>query len=181
MLKIKARLPVPQKKSAVFEKMLTDVGGKLAGRVQETYKELTGNWKQDGERPIDTPVVFKEKLTRKTGGLLVEVKTNSLKYRYVDLGTESHDITPRPDNPTGLLKFPQEFRPRTQPKVLKMRQGGKNWGGPWMTMTHVVHPGIKEPRNFEETINREQLLPTYKDLAAGYMKVILGLYKIKEE
>jgi hypothetical protein len=57
--------------------MLRDVGGKLAGRVHDTYTELTGDWKQDGQREIDTPVIFQEKITRDSNGMLVEVKTDS--------------------------------------------------------------------------------------------------------
>lgn len=180
MIRIKARMPVPKKRTGDFERMLKDVGGKLADRVSDTYEELTGDWKQDGERPIDTPVIFQKELTRDSGGLLVEVKTNSLKYRYVDLGTEPHPIYPKQEG--GLLVFPSKYTPRTKPGVLKTGSGGKDYSSPIIFTRYVKrHPGIKEPRNFEEKINKQQKFRTYKDLAVGYLKMLLGSYEIKEE
>jgi len=52
---------IQQKVLNAFE----NAGKKLAGRVHNTYGELTGNWKMDGQRPIDTPVIFVERVSRK--------------------------------------------------------------------------------------------------------------------
>lgn len=171
-LRVVARMP---KGSPISEKDLLDACHKtaknLGTRVKRTYAELTSDWRTDGERPIDVPVVFNKKTTRLTHRIRVEVKTDSLKYKYVDLGTESHPIDPKPDNPTGLLKFPSEYSPRTSVKSLKTKRGGKNWGGPWTITPHVEHPGNKG-RQFEVPIIAEQIPIIRRELINNISKKI---------
>jgi hypothetical protein len=178
LIKFKVKLPSSEKYNG--DKVLRDIGSKLAKRVHNTYTELTGDWKQDGQREIDTPVNFQEKITKDSNGMLVEVKTDSLKYRYVDLGTEAHPIEPRPNNARGLLVFSSKFTPRTKPGDLKTGSGGKDTGSPTVFTPYVNHPGIKEPRNFEAAINQEQMPIIMDDLKAGLSKIVGASYKVED-
>jgi hypothetical protein len=155
---IKLKVTVP--KSKFTEKDLEDgfkqTGKDLAKRVHKTYNELVADWKDDRKREIDVRPEFTESVTRKGGGILVEVKTDSEKYRYVDLGTEAHTITARPENPSGLLRFPRGYTPKTQVRSLSVNaSGGKHMSGLWAIAKEVEHPGNKA-RQFEAPIIEEQ-------------------------
>ena len=134
---------------------LRSVGRNLARRVNKTYDELVEDWRNDGKRDIDVRPSFERTIYQSSGWMEVHVKTDSLKYRYVDLGTKQHPIVPRPENTLGLLIFPKEYTPRTTVGSLEKREGGKNLAGPWVYTNYVDHPG-NEPRNFELPIIEEQ-------------------------
>jgi len=108
----------------------------------------------------------------------VEVKTDSLKYRYVDLGTEPHPITPRPSNKSGMLVFGSTFKARTKPGVLRTGDGGKS--GMTVFTPYVKHPGIKEPRNFEATIDKEQIPLIKEDLRETFKILTPLLFKVEK-
>lgn len=166
MIRLKAEVPKVNK--ADFNKALRDIGDRLAKRVHKTYDELVVNWRNDRDRDIDVRPLFVEKITVSARGMKVEVKTDSLKYRFVDLGTRPHEINPRPENKYGLLIFPKEFTPKTTPQVLGYDSGaGKNWDGPFIRTPHVEeHPGIKEPRMFEIPIIEEQIPIVTRDIVS---------------
>jgi hypothetical protein len=173
MVKMKVKMP---KGATIKKKDFLDASEKtardLGKRVHRAYGELTSDWRTDGARPIDVPVIFEERVSRSSDRVTVTVKTDSLKYRFVDLGTEPHPIEPRPENLTGLLKFPSEFTPRTTVKSLAKKDGGKNWGGTWTMTPHVEHPGIKEPRHFEVPIIKEQIPIVKKEWVINIKNVI---------
>ena len=159
MPKVKVKVPVSTISADRLKKSLTEIGKRLATRVNQTYYELTSDWRTDYARgEIDAPVVFTKKITWTHKGMTVEVKTDSLKYRFVDLGTEPHPIDPKPypENPHGYLVFPEFFEPRTYVQSLeKNPSGGKDWDGPTIWTRHVDHPG-SEGRDFEHPIYVEQ-------------------------
>jgi len=158
---IKFKATLPKGKIGNIDKAFDTAGKDLAKRVHKTYDNLVSDWRDDGARDIDVKPVFDESVSKKSKGLLVEVKTNNLKYRFVDLGTPPHEIAPKPDNPSGLLTFPSGFTPRTTVKSLQKRTGGKS--GPLIFTPHVDHPG-SEGRNFEAPIIEEETPIVIADL-----------------
>jgi hypothetical protein len=161
---------LPKDKISNVQGAFKKTGKDLAKRVHKTYDELVSDWKDDGQREIDVRPEFHEKVTLTTGKMIVSVKTDSEKYRYVDLGTEPHTIEPRPDNPTGMLVFPSGYTARTRVRSLQTRGGGKH--GP-LTVTPIVpeHPG-NEAREFEVPINKEQTPLVIDDLKKNLSKQI---------
>ncbi len=182
MIRLKARVPKARRaKRESFNNALKGVGDELAKRVHKTYGELVADWRVGG-RDIDTRPVFVKKITLDSRGMKVEVKTDSLKYRFVNLGTKEHEITPRADNPHGMLIFPSEFTPRTTPQTLDYDpDAGKNWEGPIVVAPHVYHPGIKEPRMFEIPIIEEQTPLVMSDLKMTLSKRLGKLVTIETE
>lgn len=170
-LRVKITIPKIDATEEEIDESFKKVARKLAWRVHRTYDELTSDWRKDGARDIDVPVVFNPKITKKAKGILVEVKTESLKYRYVDLGTKSHTITPRPDNKLGLLIFPSEYKPKTSVKSLNKVEGGKDMSSPWLFVKRVEHPG-NEGRDFESPIIDEQKPKVIKDLKDSLDNII---------
>ena len=172
MVKMKVKMP---KGAVIKQKDFLDASEKtardLGKRVHRAYNELTSDWRTDGKRPIDVPVIFEERVSRGSNRITLTVKTDSEKYRYVDLGTEAHPIDPRPENPTGLLKFPSEFTPRTSVRSLSKRNGGKNWSGPWTITPHVEHLG-NDARHFEAPIIEEQIPIVKKEWVINVKKAI---------
>jgi hypothetical protein len=170
---MKVKMP---KGSVISKKDFLDASEKtardLGKRVHRAYNELTSDWRTDYARgEIDAPVVFEESVRRSSDRITLTVKTDSDKYRYVDLGTEKHPIPPRPDNPTGMLMFPAEFTPRTAVKSLEKRSGGKKWKGPWTTTPYVMHPG-NDARHFEVPIIEEQIPIVMKEWIVNVRKAI---------
>ena len=162
MIKLKTEIPKSAPSTQEFMKSFNDVGKRLAKRVHRSYDDLTSDWRGDYARgDIDAPVIFNEKISQNKERTLVEVKTDSDKYRYVDLGTEAHPIKARPDNPTGVLVFSSQFTPRTSVKSLTTKSGGKS--GPLIFTTTVDHPGV-EARHFEHPIIIEQTPVVTKEL-----------------
>jgi hypothetical protein len=151
---IKLKVTVPKAKFKNLDKAFTDAGKDLAKRVHKTYDELVADWKDDRKREIDVRPSFDETVRKTTAGVRVEVKTDSKKYRYVDLGTDPHPITA--NNPSGLLKFPRGYTPKTQVRSLSVNSsGGKHMSGPWAMTPEVKHPG-NDARQFEAPIIEEQ-------------------------
>lgn len=170
MLRIKATLPkVDKALKQKTEKAFESSAKNLAKRVHNTYDELVADWRDDRDRDIDVRPEFDESISKKPKGILVEVKTSNLKYRFVDLGTGEHPIDPRPNNPTGLLIFPRNFTPRTTVGSLQKRSGGKS--GPLVFTPHVEHPGNKA-RNFELPIIEEQKPLITKDFYKNMGKAL---------
>lgn len=78
------------------------------------------------------------------------IDTDDQRMYWINYGTDPHVITPRPSNPTGLLRFPIGFTPKTTPKIASSRVGGKF--GPITSRPSVNHPGV-EPRRFDLVID----------------------------
>lgn len=160
---IKLKVILPKAKKITVDKAVKSAAKDLTKRVHNTYRKLVSDWRDDGARDIDVKPEFDESVTKKSDGVLAEVKTDSLKYRFVDLGTKRHNIDPRPDNPTGLLTFPKGFTPRTTVRSLGKSSGGKDYQGPWITTPSVKHPG-SDARHFEAPIIEEQTPLVIADL-----------------
>jgi len=161
LIKLKTEIPKSVPSTQEFMKSFNDVGKRLAKRVHRSYDDLTSDWRGDYARgDIDAPVIFGEKISQNKERTLVEVKTDSDKYRYVDLGTERHDISPR--SPDGVLVFGSQFTPRTSVKSLATKSGGKS-GSLIFTAYVKDHPGVKA-RHFEHPIIIEQTPIVTKEL-----------------
>ena len=159
MIKFMVTVPNSSISETALKSAVKKIGRNLAKRVHQTYDDLVSDWKDDGGRDgLDSKPEFVEKITQTSNKMVVSVKTDSLKYKYVDLGTDPHPIDPRPENTSGLLVFPSgEYTPRTRVGSLQTRSGGKDWNSPMVFTGHVErHPG-NEARNFEKPINEEQI------------------------
>jgi len=75
-------------------------------------------------------------------------------YKFVDLGTKKHDITPK--KPGGVLSFqwggPGSYNAKTKPRRLTSTGGGAT--GPMVAFKAVKHPGTKA-RQFSSIIARK--------------------------
>ena len=125
MIRFKVKVPTAKFKSTTFVSDMKNMGNELAKRVDETYKnEVMASW--DKQIPFVKDVSATQKLTK------VEVKTSVPFYKYLTRGTKKdYPIPPRPENPTGLLKFATDFTPKSTVGSLRSGKGGKNPEGPW--------------------------------------------------
>jgi len=134
-----------------FMNRMRQIGNKLADRVHHTYGELTTYWH-------DVPQ-FTKNVQVSPNEMIVKVQTTNLKYRFVDLGTKAHPITPKN---APMLVFPLKYTSVTKVESLHTRHGGKDYNGPWIHTDHVEHKGT-QARNFEKPINEEQIPLVQKD------------------
>lgn len=167
MIKFKVKVPKSKFRSSTFVSDMRKMGNEIAKRVNETYaNEVMATWEKPAEFVEDVSAT--QSLTK------VEVKTDAEFYRFLTRGTSGpYPISPRPDNPTGLLKFATEFTPKTTVGTLRSRAGGKNPAGPWYVGGTVEHPGIKA-RNYESLIIEEQT-PWIREYFADVLKSSIEL------
>lgn len=170
MIRLKATVPKPLLwRRDRFEREIKGVAKNLNNRIGRTYDAITETWENKPyfKKSIGASVLGKSVFTK--GAIYASVTTDSDIYRYVTLGTEPHPIDPRPDNPTGLLIFQRNFKPKTKVGVLESSEGGKF--GPFIFTDHVEHPGV-EARDYESVIIKEQIPLIEKDLFEALKKQI---------
>lgn len=151
------KVTVPKVSDRGVQQAIRKTAENLGRRVHQQYDDLTGEW--------NDPPVFEETVNVRNTRTILEVKTTNSKYRWVTLGTQEHDIKPRPDNPYGLLIFQKNYRAGTTPRSLATRKPKRS--GPTVFSKGFVHPG-SEPRHFEIPIAEEQ-----KPLVRDEMKSLL--------
>lgn len=94
----------------------------------------------------------------------VLVDTDDEIYRYVNEGTKPHEI--RPKRPGGVLAFPSQFTPKSQPG--RQTSGAGSSGGDTIFSAGVHHPGTKA-RRFDKTI-MSRFSPKYRRRMEKAMK-----------
>jgi hypothetical protein len=148
MFKIKAKVDIG--KVFIDEKTLNEsivkTLDKLGNDMIGDYNKTTETWKV-------RPKFFKETEKAKEVWMLHVYYTNQI-YAHVDLGTgqaagNRGDWYPIVAVNADALRYQINFTPRTTPKKLGSRTGGKF--GPWRIVKSVEHPGIT-PREFTQTI-----------------------------
>lgn len=132
----------PKLRRSLEDELLLTVEGML-----RDYAATTETW--------ETPVEFDFEVDTTGEEFTAIVGTDNQIYEWVNNGTGSaagnradwYPILPRNAK---ALAYQSQFTPKTQPGVLKARDGGKR--GPVDVFRSVsYHPGI-EPRGFDETI-----------------------------
>lgn len=118
-----------------------------AGRdIMKDFEKTTATWKNKPTFEIQISL---------SGGLQVEVYTEDEIYRYVDKGTEPHDIWPgfyTGKSDKKVLAFSSTFSPKTIPGVIGSGPGSR--GKVDTFRPYVEHPGTKA-RNFSEEIQKK--------------------------
>jgi len=118
-----------------------------AGRdIMKDFEKTTATWKNKPTFEIQISL---------SGGLQVEVYTEDEIYRYVDKGTEPHDIWPgfyTGKSNKKVLAFSSTFSPKTIPGVIGSGPGSR--GKVDTFRPYVEHPGTKA-RNFSEEIQKK--------------------------
>ena len=132
---------------------------KSAIEVKSMFRRSTYGWKAENKP------VWGQKLTKRASYMSMKIKTTSNYdvYSMVNYGTRPHEITPKG---SGLLSFKWggkgSYLASTTPGSIMSKRAYKT--GPVRTFLKVDHPGIKDPRRFDETI-KEQYEPTFiKDM-----------------
>lgn len=98
--------------------------------------------------------------------IIGECFTTDAVYGYVNDGTSPHPIPPKKGE---FLHFQVGFTPKTKPGWIGSKSGGKDKSSEWVHPRFVEkHPGIKEPRLFDETI----ALDTQKLIVQKFKKEI---------
>lgn len=128
----------------ILLKKMEAANRRIADQIRRDYDKTVKTWSKKPKFRI-------MKVKSASGGFMWTVTTDNLIYGYVDLGTKPHDISPKPDNPTGKLWFKAPYRAKTQPNLLSSGAGGIAANARLYTATTVRHPGTK-PRNFTKMI-----------------------------
>ena len=91
---------------------------------------------------------FEKRTYESSGYISGEVYTLDEIYGYVSRGTKGP--YPIPKSGKRLLVFPSGYKAKTKPGSTYSAQGGSF--GPLVFVQSVMHPGIKDPRKFDETV-----------------------------
>lgn len=156
-----------QMRVTVPDKILDDK--KIMAEIQHTMQNKTGRdlfalfqktiegWDTSPVNRFELgPVNFRTKHHFGPISNWVRVSTSSKKYAMVNEGTPPHPIPARPGR---LLRFRSGYRAATSPRRLSS-MAPMRFGDWWKAKT-VQHPGIREPRKFDETI-AEKYLPVFE-------------------
>ena len=170
-----AVIPEPLRVKQMEAVILKDMQ-RMAREMKKDYSKTTTTW--------DTNVTFQyrtEKAQPMTGAMKVDIQvgpkpnTDGARiYGYVDKGTRGPYPIPKVGNTTAkTLHFqwggPGSYKAKTSPRRLGSTGGGPS--GPMVSFKRVMHPGIKHPRKFTETIARR-----WGQLSRGFAaKTILGV------
>lgn len=113
-------------------KAIRNAQQKTGKAIEKDLKFLVKSW--------DTEVKFKVKVSQRC---VLTVKTDSDVFKFVDQGTEAHEIFPTQAG--NFLRFSSDYRPKTMPGSLRSGKGFR--GGKTIKTRFVNHPGIV-PRHF---------------------------------
>lgn len=113
-----------------------------AAHAKEMYLQATATWDHQPKFWVLGP--YRKGDAREVVVEPMPGDPNTQIFIWVELGTDSHRI---PVSGEADMRFPTEYTPKSSPRTLTGRGGGKNWDGPWARRRVVMHPGI-EPRNF---------------------------------
>lgn len=144
MVKLSIQAIVPGK-SARGSDYARDIERALQRHQEGTRQDLKAT-----TRTWETVVVFRIKIERKRGELVITASTNSKVYGWVNDGTRAHIIRPKK---AAFLQFQSGYRAKTAPGVIGSRSGGAP--GDTVRTRLVLHPGT-EARNFTEVIARKR-------------------------
>lgn len=123
---------------------LADVQEDVANKMLADYQAIVATW--------ETEVRFQKYTYVNPNDIIVAVFTDSQTFGWVNDGTAAHAIAPRR---APAIAYPQNFTPKTRPRTLTSRPGGKS--GPykrWPTGVAVNHPGI-EARHFDKAVTEK--------------------------
>ena len=153
-----AVIPEPLRVKQMEAVILKDMQ-RMAREMKKDYSKTTTTW--------DTNVTFQyrtEKAQPMTGAMKVDIQvgpkpnTDGARiYGYVDKGTRGPYPIPKVGNTTAKTLYFQwggkgSYKAKTSPRTLGAKSGGPS--GPMVSFKRVMHPGIKHPRKFTETIAR---------------------------
>jgi hypothetical protein len=156
-----------------LQQLQTDIKGALksaAKEVADKMEQPTEQWSRDHTPKFGVVgptneggnlVVF--------GGVLPGQDEKAQVYLWVTRGTKPHDIYPRPENKSGLLRFPVPYYPSTTRRDWSSRQASA--GDEIVRSPHVRHPGA-EAREFEE-LAAEEIQPV---LVENVRLAVAGLF-----
>jgi hypothetical protein len=114
---------------------------KQGRHIESEYRKTTATWTHKPKFETVTDIT--------SGDMTILVGTDDEVYGYVDEGTRPHVITPKANNPRGLLFFQEGYVAKTVPRVLGSRAGGRF--GAVVAAKAVRHPGT-EARGFTQMI-----------------------------
>lgn len=140
MIKFKAIKPATVFKSSIFRETFHAAAADLAPKMTADMAKPTRTW--------STPVVFKTEVTvggargggKGRSGVAIEVTTDDMRYKFVDLGTKVRYATMSPD-----------FQAKTKVNSLTARRGR---GGLLFISKKRPRPGIKA-RGFTKLVQKK--------------------------
>lgn len=107
--------------------------------AQRRFEELVSDWDNEVTFTSDSKIVG--------NNIIMEVKTDSQIFHWVDKGTKPHTIRPRPNNRRQIMRFLPDYSARTSPGTFRSNPAGGQSSGDEVFSREVHHPGIAA-RNF---------------------------------
>lgn len=161
-IKIEAIVPEAFNADAVrgaVEQALRETGKKLKAEFAKTTESWTGD-RPDFEVEIGAEAASAYVECYPSGGW------GRVKWRMLDEGTREHPIVPRRAR---VLRYQREFTPKTIPRRLTSRPGGKS--GAYVTRLAVLHPG-NAPREWSRTLGEQEIKPFAERVVAAMKKAL---------
>lgn len=141
-VELKAVVPKSQYNDKRLNALIRKAVQKSTRKTKGAYEKTVKSWTKKPK--------FSQKTSVKGGNLAVRVFTTSAIYGYVDRGTHPHPISAVN---VPLLKFQNQYRPKTVPGVIgSSNSPGKT--GDWVSKRQVNHPG-NEARRFTKIIAKQ--------------------------
>ena len=132
-------IAIPRVQSEIIKAMLN----KTLPSMEKYFGWTVRGW--------DNPPDWESKLSNDQSSISISVWAagkNAQQYAWVNNGTDPHPIPPR--NPGGFLIFQPGYHAGTRPHAL----GSEHFTrfGDFVTAKGVNHPGIKNPRQFDQAV-----------------------------
>lgn len=134
---------------------------KTAPEVKTLFRKTVYGWKSKNKPS------FRQRLDKRANYMseTIWADGNSDVYQMVNFGTDPHPINPK--GPGYPLRFKWggkgSYKPATKPGIIQSNRAYKN--GPIVTPWAIKeHPGIKDPRRFDEAIKKEYEPTFVKDI-----------------
>ena len=136
----------------IRHKIISTMRRKSVPELKRLFRGTTEGWKN--------PPNWSEKYSNSVDEVSATVWAtgkNKKQYGYVNFGTDPHPIYPRRAK---VLRFQPGYRAGTRPGSIRSRAYQRS--GPVITSLGVNHPGIKDPRKFDEQI-AIKIAPEFQD------------------
>jgi len=167
-VKLTAIVPEPLRIKQMEAVILKDMQ-KMAREMKKDFAKTTATWDTKVQFQYRTEPPARPMDGRARVDIQVGPKPNTAGatiYGYVDKGTRGPYPIPKAGNTTAKTLYFQwggrgSYRAKTSPRTLGSTAGGPS--GPMVSRKRVMHPGIKHPRKFTETIARR-----WGQLSRGY-------------
>lgn len=138
-------------------------------KIRTDFNATTRGWRRQNKEGQKIKPTFKNKFEKTSSRMSIKVSTKDAVYAYVNYGTDSRIIFPKPSRVSRSggpprLAYQQGYNPATSRGSVSSKRATRS--GPVVYRPYAVHHGI-EAREFDDTISKRQRVPFGLDITAA--------------